>query len=88
MAVSSDVTLYLDCPDRNRGDAYAPGTSPAVGHSGGAFLRFQVTRVQGYLAHKKRQPPRTLQYDYAYGRTVVLVGLLFLLSEVPLYPRP
>jgi len=28
--------------------------------------------VQGYLAHKKPHPPRTLQQDYAYGPTAVL----------------
>ena len=30
--------------------------------------------IQGYLAHKKRQLPKTLQYDYAYGPPVVLEG--------------
>ena len=28
--------------------------------------------VQGYLAHKKMQPPRTLQYGYALGPMMVL----------------
>ena len=27
--------------------------------------------VQGYLAHKKQRPPRTLQQDYAWGPVVV-----------------
>ena len=31
-------------------------------------------RVQGYLAHKKLLPPRTIQLDYAQGPTVVLGG--------------
>ena len=38
--------------------------------------------LKGYLAHKKRQPPRALQYDYAYGPTVILGGWLFLMSEI------
>jgi len=28
----------------------------------------------GYLARKKDPPPRTLQYDYTYGRILVLGG--------------
>ena len=28
--------------------------------------------VQGYLAHKKKQPPRTQQYDFAQGAMAVL----------------
>ena len=28
--------------------------------------------VQGYLAHKKRPPPRTLQHDYTQGPMVAL----------------
>jgi len=31
--------------------------------------------VQGYLAHKKPPPPRTLQKDYAQGHTVDLGGV-------------
>ena len=30
--------------------------------------------LQGFLAHKKLPPPRTLQYGYAYGPMVVLGG--------------
>jgi hypothetical protein len=30
--------------------------------------------LQGYLAHKKQHPPRTLQEDYAEGPMVVLGG--------------
>ena len=30
------------------------------------------TEVQGYLAHKKHPPPRTLQYDYVYGPLLAL----------------
>jgi hypothetical protein len=30
--------------------------------------------LQGYLAHKKPPPPRTLQQAYAYGPVVVLGG--------------
>ena len=45
--------------------------------------------VQGYLAHKKPYPPRTLQQAYAWGPMVFLGGLLFLMSEVPLCsPNP
>ena len=42
-------------------------------------------RVQGYLAHKKLPPPRTLPQAYAQGPRVVLGGGLFLMSEVALY---
>ena len=41
--------------------------------------------VQGYLAHKKLPPPRTLQWADAYGPRAVLGGGQFLMSEVPLY---
>ena len=34
---------------------------------------------------EKRPPPRTLQKPYAQGPMVVLGGLSFLMSEVPLY---
>jgi len=30
--------------------------------------------LQGYLAHKKHPPPRTLQWDYTYGPIAVLGG--------------
>jgi len=30
--------------------------------------------LQGYLAHKKQRPPRTLPYDHAEGPTVALGG--------------
>ena len=30
--------------------------------------------IQGYLAHKKTPPPRTLQFAYAWGHMVVLRG--------------
>ena len=30
--------------------------------------------VQGYLAHKKQRPPRSLQQDYAQGPMVVSGG--------------
>ena len=41
--------------------------------------------LQGCLAHEKLLPPRALQYAYAYGPVVVLGGMKFLESEVPLY---
>jgi len=44
-----------------------------------------VVVVQGYLAHKKPHPPRTLQLNYVYGPTAVLGGGGVLLSKVPLY---
>ena len=46
--------------------------------------RARVEHLQGYLAHKKHPPPRTLQSDYTSGPTVVLGVGLFLMSEVPL----
>jgi len=30
------------------------------------------TPIQGYLAHKKQLPPRTLQQDFAWGPMAVL----------------
>ena len=41
-------------------------------------------RLQGYLAHKKQNPPRTLQQDYISGHMVALGEGQFLMSEVPL----
>jgi len=41
--------------------------------------------LQGYLAHKKPSPSRTLLKTHAYGPAVVLRGRRFLMSEVPLY---
>ena len=42
-------------------------------------------RLQGYLAHKKQPPPRTLQWEYlgSYGGPERGGGVL--MSEVPLY---
>ena len=40
--------------------------------------------IQGYLAHKKQPPTRTLQQDYTQGPMVFLGEGLFLMSEVPL----
>ena len=42
---------------------------------------------KGYLDQKKLRPPWTLQWDYAWGPMVVLGGL-FLMSEVPLHEKP
>ena len=43
--------------------------------------------VQGYLAHKKTPPFRTLLQADAWGPTIVLGGVHLLMSEVPLYDR-
>ena len=43
-----------------------------------------VLGLQGHLAHKKQPLPRILQWAYAQGPNVVLVGGEFLMSEVPL----
>ena len=40
--------------------------------------------VQGYLAHKKPRPPRTLPQDNALGSRGVLGGAQILMSKVPL----
>ena len=32
--------------------------------------RFSARTLQGYFAHKKMPPPRTLHQDYAYGHMV------------------
>ena len=51
------------------------------GKMGGGCM---IKCVQGYFAHKKPHPPRTLQYDHSWGPMVALGGELFLMSEVPL----
>ena len=35
---------------------------------------FLMSGVQVFLAHKKTFPPRTLQWDFAWGPVVVLGG--------------
>ena len=40
--------------------------------------------AEGYLAHKKMPPPRTLQKAYAKGPMVVLRRWRFLMNEIPL----
>jgi hypothetical protein len=40
--------------------------------------------MQGFFAHKKASPPRTLQQAYAQGPMVVLGGGAFLMSKLPL----
>ena len=35
---------------------------------------FTWRAVQGYLAHKKQRPPRTLQQEYTQGPMAVLGG--------------
>ena len=42
-------------------------------------------RMQGYLAHMKQCPHRTLQYPFAEGPMEILGGRVFLMSEVPMY---
>jgi hypothetical protein len=39
---------------------------------------FPPKTLQGYPAHKKPHPPRSLQQDYAYGPTAVQGGGAFL----------
>ena len=41
--------------------------------------------LQGYLAHERQAPRRTLQQAYVQRPMVVLGGGLFFMSEVPLY---
>ena len=41
--------------------------------------------IQGYLAHEKQRPQRTLQYDYVGSFGGPGGGGLFLMSEAPLY---
>ena len=63
------------------------GNPPHVIHPGwmGDCLFKTSFGLQGYLAHTKTFPPRTLQQDYAQGPMVVLWGGgLFDTSETPL----
>ena len=48
----------------------SPGGRDAVEYTPLAALSYG--HIQGYLAHSKPHPPRTLQKDYAYGPTVDL----------------
>jgi len=50
----------------------------------GTAARSLRCHLQGYVAHKKQPPPRTLQQDYAWGPIVLLREGSFLMSEVPL----
>ena len=50
----------------------------------GATGRDEGLYIQGYLADKKRRPPRTLQQDFSWGPMVALGGGLFLMNQVPL----
>jgi len=45
-----------------------------------------IAPPQGYLAHKKQRPPRTLQQAYTLGPMVVLGGWAFLMSEEVVSP--
>ena len=58
----SEVPLYDEASERAVGGAC---------HREGGH---RYDPLQGYLAHKKPRPPRTLQYDYAWGRKAVLEG--------------
>ena len=47
---------------------FQAGAKEAAGAAEAAVLEKKVSRpppLQGYLAHKKIPPPRTLQYEYA-----------------------
>ena len=57
-------------------------SGPAVCTGPAESARRPNSRGRPACYSKKRQPPRTLQYDYAYGPTAVLRGWLFLMSEV------
>ena len=43
-------------------------------HHARSRVRTSNATLQGYLAHKKQQPPRNLQQDYAQGPMAVLGG--------------
>ena len=47
-----------------------------------SLFKLVLLSLQGHLAHKKQQPPRTLQQAHAYGPSVVLGGSQFLMSKV------
>ena len=54
------------CNESKEEEGEAPVPLGAV-----AFLPQKAEVLQGYLAHKKQRPPRTLQSDYAQGPMVV-----------------
>ena len=61
---------------------------PFLRESVGAILlsRKNSVQLQGYLAHKKQPPPRTLQQDHAEGPMGVLGGRAFSYERGPSVP--
>ena len=48
------------------------GRIPAEGAPQRVQKRRRGREIQGNLARKKQRPPRTLQYDYAWGPMVIV----------------
>ena len=71
------ITFHITCFT----PSYATATLP---HHGNTRLPFLASSLQGYLAHKKLSPPRTLQQAYLDPYGGPRGGGLFLMSEVPL----
>ena len=69
--------FYLSAPSTSKVDSY-PGNAPRRASGGLARQLITVANTDGHLAQKKQRPPRTLQWDYAYGPMVALGGGCFL----------
>ena len=63
------VTPYVD-----RNGVSGPLSQAPRSASVAAVEKCTTVSLQGYLAQKKKRPPRTLQEDLAYGPTVALGG--------------
>jgi len=70
------------CTDNNV-TKQPPSPSPPLDNPSSSQQRL----TQGYLAHKKTHPHRTLQQAHAQGPMVVLRERSFRMSEVPLHTR-
>ena len=75
MFLMSQVPLYLFCMRRE--------TRPICCTASFRCL-LQISLLQGYLAHKKHPPPRTLQWDFLGSYGGPRGGGRFLMIEVPL----
>ena len=79
-AFRKDTELY--CGSRLRkGDVFAyVGLSQNL-----KDLKDRTRQLQGFLAHEKKLPHRTLKGDYVWGQKVPLGRGVLLMSEVPMH---
>ena len=73
MTLKGGVYLCSYGGPREGAVSYERGAPVWIQGQTGQIGYFAVT-LQGYLAHKKHPPARTLQWDYTWGSMVVLEG--------------